>query len=153
VQDGDDFSGGVTVRGLPTDDTTYFTTGGSKDVNDINQWMHQTGDVAPDKDEILNAYSAAYIYQGPDVCPDDVPGLTCATDVAPRQCTCAGDMILTFGLDRFANNGDAQVGFWFFQSPHSRNPDGPSAGSTTSATSCVEPLHPWASLTASRSTM
>ena len=26
-----------------------------------------------------------------------------------------GDTIVYFGVDRFANNGDAQVGFWFFQ--------------------------------------
>ena len=96
VQDGDDFSGGVTVpAGLPTHDTSYFTTGGSKDVNDMNQWRHQTGDVSPDKDEILNAYAAAY----------------------------AGGKIY-FGLDRLANNGDAQVGFWFFQKPICQRQDG-----------------------------
>ena len=30
------------------------------------------------------------------------------------------DLCLYFGLDRFANNGDAQVGFWFFQSEHAQ---------------------------------
>ncbi|MCI0582593.1 MAG: hypothetical protein L0227_06805, partial [Chloroflexi bacterium] len=103
VADGDDWAGGITVpSGLPLDDTTYFTSGGSKDVNDINQWMHTSGDVAPDKDEILNAYAAGY-HDG-------------------------GDLILYFGLDRLANNGDAQVGFWFFQSTHSLNPDGTFSG-------------------------
>jgi hypothetical protein len=111
VPDGDDFSGGITVPpGLPTDDLTYFTTGGSKDVNDIDEWMHQTGDVAPDKDEILNAYAAAYVN---------------ATDTGQSD---PGDLILYFGLDRLANNGDAQVGFWFFQSTHSRNLDGTFSG-------------------------
>ena len=111
VADGDDFSGGITVPpGLPSDDTSYFTTGGSKDVNDINQWMHQTGDVAPDKDEILNAYAAAYVN---------------TLDTANSN---PGDLILYFGLDRLANNGDAQVGFWFFQSTHARNPDGTFSG-------------------------
>src|SRR4029453_12935032 len=111
IADGDDFSGGVTVPpGLPTDDTSYFTTGGSKDVNNINQWRHQTGDVAPDKDEILNAYAAAYVNTV------DTPNSN------------PGDLILYFGLDRFANKGDAQVGFWFFQSTHSLNPDGTFSG-------------------------
>jgi hypothetical protein len=61
VADGDDFSGGITVpAGLPSDDTSYFTTGGSKDVNDVNQWMHQTGDWCRTS-EILNAHAAAYV--------------------------------------------------------------------------------------------
>ncbi len=72
-------------------DTTYFTGGGSKDVNDINQWAWTQNDQAPDKDEITNAYAAAYDKNG--------------------------NLILYFGLDRFANNGDAQVGFWFFKNP------------------------------------
>ncbi len=111
VADGDDFSGGITVPpGLPTNDTSYFTSGGSKDVNDINQWRHQTGDVAPDKDEILNAYAAAYVN---------------TTDTANAN---PGDLIIYFGLDRLANNGDAQVGFWFFQGTHSLNPDGTFSG-------------------------
>ncbi|MHA2406262.1 MAG: hypothetical protein ACXACH_05880, partial [Candidatus Hermodarchaeia archaeon] len=107
VADGDDFPGGVTVpAGLPDDDTTYFTTGGSKDVNNVDQWMHQTGDVAPDKDEILNAYAAAYSWD-PDGFGPETPHL-----------------VLYFGLDRFANNGDAQVGFWFFENPIGLNSDG-----------------------------
>jgi uncharacterized repeat protein (TIGR01451 family) len=86
----------------PTD-TTYFSGGGSKDVNDVTQWLHSATDVAPDKDEILNAFAAAYR----------------AAD---------GDLIIYFGLDRFANNGDAQVGFWFFQNEISLNPDGTFSG-------------------------
>src|SRR5262245_6994978 len=70
---------------------TIFTTGGSKDVNDINQWQwkDQLGGL-PDKDNITNAYAAAY--RGP-----------------------TGDLIIYFGADRFDNSGDAQMGFWFFQ--------------------------------------
>ena len=41
-------------------ETTYFKGGGSKDVNDISDWGYSANDVAPDKDEILDAYAAAY---------------------------------------------------------------------------------------------
>ena len=81
----------------PTD-TTYFTGGGSKDINDVSQWLHDDGDVAPDKDEILDAFAAAY--------------------------NSGGELIIYFGLDRFADNGDAQVGFWFFHDDIGLNADG-----------------------------
>jgi hypothetical protein len=72
--------------------TTIFTTGGSKDINDISQWSFKDllGGL-PDKDNITNAYAAAYINS-------------------------IGELIIYFGLDRFANDGDAQMGFWFFKS-------------------------------------
>ncbi len=75
---------------------SIFTGGGSKDVRDVSEWRHKDGSV-PDKDDITNAYAAAYIN---------------SLNTGPHQ---AGDLIITFGLDRFANNGDAQAGFWFFQ--------------------------------------
>ena len=67
---------------------TIFTGGGSKDDLDITQWKHKNGSV-PDKDDITDAYAAAY--------------------------TLAGDTYVYFGLDRFAVQGSANVGFWFLQ--------------------------------------
>lgn len=64
-----------------------FTGGGSKDTRDITQWKHTSGSV-PDKDEITHAYAKF---------------LDSATP------------IIYFGADRFDNNGDASIGFWFFQ--------------------------------------
>jgi hypothetical protein len=78
----------------PTD-VSYYTGGGSKDVRDVPDWQYSSGDVAPDKDEILNAFAAAY-------------KTGAATDTNR-------DLILYFGSDRFANNGDSQMGFWFFK--------------------------------------
>lgn len=74
---------------------TIFTGGGSKDdLNIPGNWAHVNGSV-PDKDEITNAYAAAYLV------PDgDDPGT-------------ADDLILYFGSDRYAQNGSANVGFWF----------------------------------------
>lgn len=74
---------------------TQFQAGGSKDDLDIGPggatgqyWKWEPGEPL-DKDDITNAYAAAYIDEG--------------------------DLIVYFGLDRFANNGSAQVGFWFLQ--------------------------------------
>jgi hypothetical protein len=53
-----------------------------------------TNGSVPDKDELLDAFAARY-----------------------------GD-ILYFGADRTANNGDAQMGFWFFQQDVRPQPDG-----------------------------
>ncbi len=97
----------------PTD-TSYFTGGGSKDVRDISQWQHSNGDVAPDKDEILNAFAAAYRTGS-------------ATDTNR-------ELIVYFGSDRFANSGDAQMGFWFFRSDVSLNSNGTFNGVHTAAT-------------------
>lgn len=71
-------------------DTTYFSVS-SKDINDINTWS-VNGNSAPPKDEIINAFAAAYN-------------------------SSSKGMIIYFGADRWANNGDAAVGFWFLQSP------------------------------------
>ncbi|MGE5123086.1 MAG: hypothetical protein ACM3H7_01090, partial [Acidobacteriaceae bacterium] len=94
---------------IGADGGTQFHGGGSKDNNIIDQWLWNPGEPL-DKDDITNAYAAGYIYQGSEVCPTGVPS-------GDPLCTEPGDLIIYFGLDRFANNGSAQVGFWFFQSP------------------------------------
>lgn len=68
---------------------SQFTGGGSKDNRDISQWKHKDTGGFPDKDDITDAYAAAYEVDG--------------------------DLVVYFGADRFANNGDAQLGFWFLQ--------------------------------------
>ncbi len=68
---------------------TIFTTGGSKDINDVSQWRWKNGSV-PDKDNILQAVAVAL----------PLPG--------------NGEAIY-FAATRFDNSGDAQMGFWFFQ--------------------------------------
>lgn len=72
----------------PTGDTTYFSIA-SKDINDVSTWS-ATGNSAPPKDEILDAFAATYN-------------------------TSAKGNIVYFGADRWANNGDAAIGFWFLQ--------------------------------------
>jgi hypothetical protein len=80
-----------------------YTQGGSKDFLDIPSWMHTTGSV-PDKDDITHAYAALY-----------------HDAITTHQ-------VLVFGGDRFATNGDSNIGFWFFQSPISLNANGSFSG-------------------------
>lgn len=68
----------------------YFTGGGSKDDNAISQWKSVAGNPTPNKNNITNAYAKAM------------------TD--PSN----GHMIVYFGADRFDDEGDAAMGFWFF---------------------------------------
>jgi hypothetical protein len=85
----------------PAADTTYFTGGQSKDTSDVLAWKHADNS-APDKDEITNAYAAAY--------------------------TQNNQTYVYYGLDRFDNSGSAFAGFWFFQNPVSVGPNGTFVG-------------------------
>lgn len=71
----------------PGQDTIF--TGGKKDIQNIGQWGWKNNGGFPDKDDITNAYAAAY--------------------------QSGSDLIVYFGADRFANTGDAFLGFWFFK--------------------------------------
>ncbi len=68
-----------------------FTGGGSKDGSPISSWKWTTGAGVQDKNDIENAYAAAY---------------TQASN---------GHSIVYFGQDRYAQSGDAFDGFWFFK--------------------------------------
>lgn len=81
-------------------------TGGRKDIQDIPDWSHKDGAV-PDKDDLTNAYAAAY---GVD---NDEGGK---------------DLVIYFGADRYANKGDAFMGFWFFQQEVIAKEDGSFSG-------------------------
>ncbi len=67
---------------------SIYTTGGSKDTNDISKWRHRDGSV-PDKDDLTHAHAFGKQY--------------------------GDDLYVYFGTDRFSNDGDAAIGFWFFQ--------------------------------------
>ena len=68
-----------------------FTQGGSKDPNNSTGWRWKAADTVPDKDTITNAYAAEYVAPG------------------------SGHEIFVFGGERFAVNGDSNIGVWFFQ--------------------------------------
>lgn len=90
-----------------TPEVSFFTGGGSKDVNGIQDgpWLYDTvNDVVPDKNDIVNAFAALYTDN------DDHP-------------------VIYFGLDTLSVNGDSNAGFWFFRDDVGLNPLGP--GETT----------------------
>jgi hypothetical protein len=84
---------------------TIYTGGGSKDPNDVSAWLWKPKDTVPDKDTLRHAFAARYSLDSSSTCPGpngDTSGTT--------KCE-----VIFFGMDRFANDGDAQLGFWFFQ--------------------------------------
>jgi hypothetical protein len=85
-----DFSRGTGGAYSTVDSTTFAT--GSKDILSISPgWQCNHDNNVNDKIDITNAYAAEYIDPG------------------------SGDRIMYFALERFSNDGDANVGFWFLQ--------------------------------------
>src|SRR5262249_23710068 len=81
-----------------------FTGGSSADINQINQLQWKAGPAPAQKSDIADAYAAAYsvpVAGGPN------------------------HTIVNFGADRINSAaGDTAVGFWLFQNPVSKNPNG-----------------------------
>lgn len=93
-------------------------SGSNKDIDEINDgiagtddWEYASSKVTPDKDNITNAYAKAYSVDH-DADGSDDEGDT------PNH------LVIYFGADRFANNGDAALGFWFFRNEVSLGPNG-----------------------------
>jgi hypothetical protein len=84
------------------DPPRIFTQGGSKDPIDITQWHWKAADTVPDKDTITHAYAASY--------------------------TAGTHKVVMIGGDRFAVNGDANIGAWFFQQNVTLNSNGTFSG-------------------------
>jgi hypothetical protein len=115
----------INNAGVPGGDCTFITstgvivdpdgqtvfTGGRKDLQQIslpqaakgpnNIWAH-TSQSVPDKDDLTNAYAAAF--------------------------DCSGELVIYFGADRIATDGNAFLAFWFFQENVQALPDGTFSG-------------------------
>lgn len=77
--------------------------GNNKDIHEVNTWTHKPGPLTgPDKNDITNAYAAAY--------------------------ESGSSTVAYFGADRFSNVGDAFLGFWFFRGTVTANADGTFTG-------------------------
>jgi hypothetical protein len=79
-----------------------FTGGGSKVPLDFPGYKWKSSPPPPDKTNITNAYAANYDY--------------------------AGDQVIVFGADLFADNGDAEIAFWLLQDDVATLPDGTFSG-------------------------
>jgi hypothetical protein len=86
---------------LPSGDNIY-TGGGSKVPLDFPGYKWKSSPPPPDKNNIVNAYAANYIV--------------------------GGEQIVYFGADLFADNGDAELAFWFLQDDVGLNPNGTFSG-------------------------
>jgi hypothetical protein len=84
---------------LTNDSTTYST--GSKDTLPISGWQCNLDNNVNSKIDVMNGYAATYE-------------------------SAAGDDILYFGIERNANTGTADVGFWFLQDAVGCTSTGPS---------------------------
>ena len=85
----------------PNPASSIFTGGGSKDPQDISNWLWKNdANNPPDKDNLVHAYAARYSMSPSSTCPS---GTAATCDV------------MFFGSDRFDNSGDAQQAFWFLQ--------------------------------------
>jgi uncharacterized repeat protein (TIGR01451 family) len=91
----------------PTDNV--FTGGSTTDINDTSKWLWKHGPAPQAKDDLADVFAVAY----------EVPvnGVT--------------HTVIDFGADRYANNGSATLGFWFFQNPVKANADGTFSGTHT----------------------
>jgi hypothetical protein len=76
-----------------------FSGKSNKDIGDVGSWLYDNSGISPDKDNIQHAYAKAY------------------------HVTVGGEdhLVIDFGADRYANAGDAALGFWFFQDHVSRD--------------------------------
>src|SRR3989454_2114947 len=92
------------------DPPRIFTQGGSKDPIDISQWHWKAADTVPDKDTITHGYAASYTA---------TPGAAAIS---------SGNKVVVIGGDRFAVNGDANIGAWFFQQNITLNSNGTFSG-------------------------
>jgi len=91
-------SGESFIRDMPPNGGTELQYDAGKDSLDISAWTSKAvGSVTPDKDNIVNAFAKQYMV--------DLDGNGPQTS----------HRVIYFGADRFANNGDAALGFWFFQ--------------------------------------
>jgi hypothetical protein len=81
-------------------DPTYFSSNGAgvKDIDQLNQWGCVTLNNPLNKDDILNAYGAAFLAQG--------------------NSSKAGHELLYLAQERDSNNGDSFAGFWIMHNQH-----------------------------------
>ena len=104
-------SGKFDIAGAPTtssEKSTFVTDAfnassdniykGGTDDADISNWQWKQATPSPNKADLEHAYAAQY----------QIPA-----NGSPE----AGHQVLFFGGDRYANNGDTNIGLWFFQKP------------------------------------
>ena len=90
----------------PTDD--IFVGGQSTDINNVSSWRVGRG-TPQSKSDLADVFASA----------------------SEELVNGEPHTIVHFGADRFHNNGNATMGFWFFQTPVAVNPNGTFSGTHT----------------------
>jgi hypothetical protein len=109
-------SGDTFVVDSQDPDTTAFVQS-NKDIDQVNTWSYGLKGLSPPKDDITNAYAKAYHVGGYPA--NDQPG---HPNVVHEH------LVVYFGADRFADDGDAAMGFWFFRNDVGLGPNGKFTG-------------------------
>ena len=104
----------ITDAFLSASDNIY--KGGTDDA-DVNTWAWKQAGPSPDKDDIEHAFAAEYT----------------VTAAGPYN----NHKILFFGGDRLANNGNTNIGLWFFQNPVSTAGNKSTTDPDTGVVSCA----------------
>lgn len=91
------------------DELTAFIKS-NKDTHDTDTWDWDADPISPPKNDITNAYAKAYRvdHDNSDATPDH--------------------LIVYFGSDRYADDGDAAMGYWFFRNAVGPGPNNKFAG-------------------------
>jgi hypothetical protein len=105
--------------GFDADTDTIYTTGGSKDDLDISSWKFKNAKPSPSKDDLEHSFAAEYVCTTAIGCTDN-----------------NNDKFLYFGADRFDNEGDANIAFWFLQADVKLGGTGPDGTACTSGSGC-----------------
>lgn len=113
------FSGALESEGETFVDDTLTNAAGNeltafiksnKDTDDTDTWDWSASAISPPKNDITNAYAKAY--------RTDIDGNAATPD----------HLIVYFGADRYADDGDAAMGFWFFRNAVGPGPNNRFAG-------------------------
>jgi hypothetical protein len=97
------------------DDSAF--TQSNKDVDEVNTWSWGSKGISPPKDDITNAYAKA----------SSVPGYA-ANDMPGHPNVVHDHLVVYFGADRFADDGDSAMGFWFFRNDVGLGPNNKFSG-------------------------
>lgn len=91
------------------DELTAFIKS-NKDIDDTDTWDWDADPISPPKNDITNAYAKAYRYDH------------------DADATTPDHTIVYFGSDRYADDGDAAMGYWFFRNAVAPGPNNKFAG-------------------------
>lgn len=105
----------------PMPESSIFTGGGSKNVNDINQWKWKNPSISEMSEAEITTQKHAEN-------PRRIQAKENITNAYAAPYNVNGNLVIHFGLDRWANSNNTEVGFWFFKNSITLLGDGTTHG-------------------------